>query len=80
MTHDKRGGLSAAQHSTAQYITARDSRQRTDGRDGRDDLAKLELVEDCGLPCGVKTDHQDPHLLLAEEALRVRTQRGRTGG
>jgi hypothetical protein len=39
----------------------------TDGGDGGDDLSKLELVEDGGLSGGVKSDHEDAHLLLAEE-------------
>jgi hypothetical protein len=39
----------------------------SDGGDGGDDLAELELVEDCGLSGRVKTHHQDPHLLLGEE-------------
>ena len=33
------------------------------GRDGRDDLAELELVEDGGLTSGIETNHEDPHLL-----------------
>merc|ERR1740139_1785396 len=32
-------------------------------RDSCDDLAKLELVEDGSLTCGVEANHQDPHLL-----------------
>ena len=40
----------------------------TDGGDGGDDLAELELVEDGGLTGGIKPDHEDPHLLLGEEA------------
>lgn len=40
-----------------------------DSGDSSDDLAKLELVENGGLTSGVKTDHEDAHLLLAEEAL-----------
>jgi len=36
----------------------------TDGGDGGDDLAKLELVEDGGLSGGVEPHHKDPHLLL----------------
>jgi len=38
------------------------------GRDGRDDLAELELVEDGGLTSGIETNHEDPHLLLREQA------------
>ena len=41
----------------------------TDGWDGGDDLSQLELVEDGGLSGGVQPHHEDPHLLLAEEAL-----------
>ena len=37
------------------------------GGDGRDDLAQLELVEDGRLAGGVEADHQDAHILLAEE-------------
>ena len=39
----------------------------TDGRDGGDNLAQLELVQDGGLTGGIQSDHQDTHLLLAEE-------------
>ena len=35
--------------------------------DGGHDLAELELVEDGGLAGGVEADHQDAHILLAEE-------------
>jgi len=38
------------------------------GGDGGDDLAELELVEDGGLTSRVETNHEDPHLLLGEEA------------
>ena len=41
----------------------------TYGGNRGDDLAQLELVEDGGLAGGVEPHHQDPHLLLAEEAL-----------
>lgn len=40
---------------------------RTDGGDGGDDFTKLELVENSGLSGSVETDHQNSHLLLAEE-------------
>ena len=43
-------------------------RALTDCGDGSDDLAKLELVENGGFTGGIQTDHQDAHLLLAEEA------------
>jgi hypothetical protein len=39
----------------------------TDGGDGGDDLAELELVEDGGFTGGIEADHEDPHLLLGEE-------------
>ena len=39
----------------------------TDGGDGGDDLAELELVEDGGLSGGVEPHHEDPHLLLSEQ-------------
>lgn len=44
----------------------------TDGGDGGDDLSQLELVQDGRLSGGVESDHQDAHLLLAEEALEQR--------
>ena len=40
----------------------------TDSGDGGDDLAELELVEDGGLTGGIEPDHENPHLLLGEEA------------
>ena len=39
----------------------------TYGRDGCHNLSKLEFVEDCGLSSSVQPNHQDSHLLLAEE-------------
>jgi len=41
----------------------------TDGGNGRDDLAELELVENGGLSGSVETDHENSHLLLSEEVL-----------
>ena len=41
----------------------------TDGGDGGHDLAELQLVEDGGLTGRIQPDHEDPHLLLAKEAL-----------
>ena len=41
----------------------------TDCRDGGNDLAELELVEDGGLASSVQADHQNTHLLLAPEAI-----------
>ena len=36
-------------------------------RDGRDDLAELELVQDGGFTGGIQTNHQDAHILFAKE-------------
>lgn len=41
----------------------------TDGGNGGDDFTELELVEDGGLSGGVKTDHQDSHLLATPESI-----------
>jgi hypothetical protein len=41
----------------------------TDCRDGGHDFSELELVQDGRLSGRVQPDHQDPHLLLAEQAL-----------
>eukprot|EP00850_Spirogloea_muscicola_P007392 SM000037S13527 [mRNA] locus=s37:386306:389917:+ [translate_table: standard] len=49
--------------------TSEGTGRRTDGRDGRHDLAELELIKDRGLSGRIKTDHEDAHLLLREEAL-----------
>ena len=46
----------------------------TDCGDCGDDLAKLEFVEDGGLAGGVEPNHQDAHLLLAEEAFEERRE------
>ena len=45
------------------------TRVLTYGGDGGDNLSKLELVENSRLSGSVEPDHQDPHLLLAEETL-----------
>jgi hypothetical protein len=37
------------------------------GRNGCDNLAELELVQDGCLTGGVQADHQNSHLLLAEQ-------------
>lgn len=37
-----------------------------DRRDGGDNLAKLELVQNGGLSGGVEADHKDAHVLLAQ--------------
>ena len=41
----------------------------TNCRDGGDDFSQLQLVKDGRLSGGVKTDHENPHFLLTEEAL-----------
>jgi hypothetical protein len=38
------------------------------GGDGVDDLAKLELVENGGLTCGIKADHKNTHLFGSDHA------------
>lgn len=40
---------------------------RTDGGNSRDNFTELELVENRSLSGGVKTDHQNSHLLLPPE-------------
>ena len=42
-----------------------EARTRTNGRNGRDNLTKLELVENSGFTGGIETNHQDTHLLLS---------------
>ena len=42
----------------------------TDGRNGGDNLSKLELVKDGRLTSGIKSDHQDPHFLLRKQAAK----------
>lgn len=37
------------------------------GGDGGDGLAQLQFVQDGGFPRRVQTQHQDPHLLVAED-------------
>jgi hypothetical protein len=49
------------------YIQKEKRMWLTNGGDGGDDLAELELVEDGGLSGGVEPHHQDPHLLLREQ-------------
>mmetsp|Transcript_91360 Transcript_91360/g.178928 ORF Transcript_91360/g.178928 Transcript_91360/m.178928 type:complete len:216 (-) Transcript_91360:21-668(-) len=41
----------------------------TDRRDRRHHLPQAQTVQDRGLPRGVQAHHQDPHLLLARQAL-----------
>eukprot|EP00413_Alexandrium_margalefii_P026231 CAMPEP_0204574040 /NCGR_PEP_ID=MMETSP0661-20131031/40364_1 /ASSEMBLY_ACC=CAM_ASM_000606 /TAXON_ID=109239 /ORGANISM="Alexandrium margalefi, Strain AMGDE01CS-322" /LENGTH=268 /DNA_ID=CAMNT_0051582527 /DNA_START=42 /DNA_END=849 /DNA_ORIENTATION=- len=40
-----------------------------DGRDGGNHFAQLQFVQNRRLACGVKSDHQDAHVGLADEAL-----------
>mmetsp|Transcript_5216 Transcript_5216/g.16452 ORF Transcript_5216/g.16452 Transcript_5216/m.16452 type:complete len:252 (+) Transcript_5216:9-764(+) len=40
-----------------------------DGRDGRDDLAQLEPVENRRLACGVEADHENPRFHLLHKCL-----------
>lgn len=42
----------------------------TDGGNGGNDLAKLQLIEDGGLSCSIQAHHQDAHLLLPDQALQ----------
>ena len=41
----------------------------TNGGNSCNDLSELQLVQDCGFTSCVKSDHQYPHLLFAEQAL-----------
>lgn len=41
----------------------------TDGGNGGDDFTELQLVQDGGLSGGVKTDHQNSHLLASPESI-----------
>ncbi len=52
----------------------------TDCGDRSDDFAELELVQDGGLAGSVKSDHEDAHLLLAEEALEQTGEHVSHGG
>ncbi|RWW83776.1 hypothetical protein BHE74_00007703 [Ensete ventricosum] len=42
----------------------------TDGRNGGNNLSKLELVKYGRLTSGIKSDHQDPHFLLRKQATK----------
>lgn len=52
----------------------------TDRRDGGDDFTKLQLVQDGGLSGGVKTDHQDSHLLATPESIEQPRESDTHGG
>lgn len=45
------------------------TKKRTNGWDRGHDLTELQLVQNGGLSGGVKTDHQNSHLLLADPFL-----------
>jgi len=51
------------------------ARTEANGGDSGHDLAELELVENGGLTGGIETDHEDAHLLLAEEAAKHLAER-----
>jgi hypothetical protein len=41
--------------------------QRTDGRDGGDDLSELELIQDGSFTGGIESDHENSCYKLVEE-------------
>ena len=51
--------------TTLEYTWWSKERGLTNCGDGGDDFTELQLVEDGGLSGGVKTDHQDSHLLTS---------------
>ena len=55
------------------FTILQNHRGLTYGGDSSDNLSKLELVENGGLPRSIEPDHQDPHLLFPEEALQENT-------
>ncbi len=42
----------------------------TDGRNGGDDLPKLQLIKNGRLTGSIETNHKNAHLLLGEEPLK----------
>ena len=50
-------------------IVAKHDPELTNGWDGGHDLSQLELIQDGSFTSSIKPHHEDPHLLLAEEAL-----------
>ena len=54
-------------HGEADVLVLDSLDVEADRGDGGDNLAKLELVQDGGLASRVKPDHQDAHILLAEQ-------------
>ena len=55
-------------HSEGDVLVLDSLHVETDSGNGSDDLTELELVEDSGLTSGIEADHEDAHLLLADEA------------
>ena len=51
----------------------------TNGRNGGDNFAQLELIQDGGFTGGVETNHQNAHFLLAKE-LREKSGEAQTHG
>lgn len=50
-----------------QKLWFEESLKLTDGRDGGDDLTKLQLVQNSGLTSSIKTYHQNPHFFLGKK-------------
>ena len=42
-------------------------KKHTNSGDGGDDLTELELVQNGGLTSSIKTNHENPHLLLGKK-------------
>lgn len=57
------------------WASSRRSPLRTNGRDGGDNFAQLELVQDGSFSSCVQTNHQNSHLLLAPEAVKQLRER-----
>mmetsp|Transcript_94033 Transcript_94033/g.196202 ORF Transcript_94033/g.196202 Transcript_94033/m.196202 type:complete len:212 (+) Transcript_94033:64-699(+) len=55
--------------SEAQVLVLDGLNVEADGGDGRDDLTQLQFVKDGSLTGGIQPDHQDAHLLLADQSL-----------
>lgn len=52
------------------FFLFRGRQSHTNCGDGSDDLPQLQLVQDGGFPCSVQPHHENPHLLLAYQALQ----------
>jgi len=59
-------------HSEVDVLVLNSLDVETDGRDRRNDLTELELVQNRGLSGGIKTDHQNTHVLAAQKSLQQR--------